>query len=49
MWKGEADVIAEFAETPPQVVGAAFLRLQLNRGNGITGGNPPTNKEREVQ
>lgn len=43
------DVIADFVEAPPQVVGAAFLRLQLNRDNGITTGNPPTNKEREVQ
>jgi len=49
MRKGEVDVIAGFAETPSQVIGAAFLRLQLNRDNGITAGNPPTNKEREVQ
>ena len=49
MWKGEANAIVGFAEMPPQVVGAAFLRQQLNRDNGITVGNPPTNKEREVQ
>ena len=39
MRKGEADVIAGFVETPPQVVGAAFLRQQLNTDNG-TAGNP---------
>jgi len=49
MRKGEADVIAGFVEMPSQVVGAAFPRQQLNRDNGITAGNPPTNKEREVQ
>ena len=49
MRKGEADVIAGFAETPSQVVGAAFPRQQLNRDNGPPAGNPPTNKEREVQ
>ena len=39
MWKGEADVIAGFVETPSQVVGAAFPRQQLNTDNG-TAGNP---------
>ena len=49
MRKGESDVIAGFAEAPSQVVGAAFPRQQLNRDNGLPAGNPPTNKEREVQ
>jgi len=49
MRKGEADVIAGFAATPSQVVGAAFPRQQLNMDNGITAGNSPTNKEREGQ
>ena len=49
MRKGEANAIVGFAEMPPQVVGAAFLRQQLNRDNGIAVGKPPTSKEREVQ
>ena len=32
-----------------QIVGAALPRQQPNRDNGPPAGNPPTNKEREVQ
>ena len=46
MRKGETDAIAGFVEMPPQVVGAAFLRQQLNRDNSILGNPLQTKKAR---
>ena len=41
--------IAMPAEMPPLSCRGGVLCLQLNTDNGSAAGNPPTNKEREVQ